>query len=95
MSKKKRYWIQPPPKIKQTRHSNPSMGPQWPVNSPTNYLSTYGIDKVFKSANSQDLKRQRLADRTNLTDVIKYRIRMLRDSLKNIDIDKLIDKKIR
>ncbi len=31
MSKKKRYWIQPPPKIKQTRHSNPSMGPQWVV----------------------------------------------------------------
>ena len=95
MSKKKRYWIQPPPKIKQTRHSNPSMGPQWPVNSPTNYLSTYGIDKVFKSAKSRDLKRQRLADRTNLTDVIKYRIRLLRDTLKNIDIDKLIDKKIR
>ena len=95
MSKKKRYWIQPPPKVKQTFHSRPSMGVQWPVNSPTNYLSTYGIDKVFKSANSQDLKRQRLADRTNLTDVIKYRIRMLRDSLKNIDIDKLIDKKIR
>jgi hypothetical protein len=71
------------------------MGPQWPVNSPTNYLSTYGIDKVFKSAKSRDLKRQRLADRTNLTDVIKYRIRLLRDTLKNIDIDKLIDKKIR
>ena len=95
MSKKKRYWVQPPPKVKQTFHSRPSMGVQWPVNSPTNYLSSYDIDKVFKSANSQDLKRQRLADRTNLTDIIKYRISLLLDTLKNIDIDKLIDKKIR
>ncbi len=97
MSKKKRYWIQPPPKIKQTRHSNPSMGPQWPVNSPTKTLwpTDFDLGKMFKSAKSRDLKRQRLADRTNLTDVIKYRIRMLRDTLKNIDIDKLIDKKIR
>jgi hypothetical protein len=97
MSKKKRYWIQPPPRPKRPTQQSGSMVrfPRPLISAKGNWPSSYDIDKVFKSANSQDLKRQRLADRTNLTDVIKYRIHLLLDTLKNIDIDKLIDKKIR
>ena len=53
------------------------MGPQWPVNSPTKTLwpTDFDLGKMFKAANSQDLKRQRLADRTNLTDDLdSYRV---------------------
>jgi hypothetical protein len=98
MSKKKRYWIQPPPRPKRPAHQPGSMvRMSRPLIPSTKYgwPSSYDLEKAFKSEKSQDLKRQRLADRTNLTDVIKYRIRLLLDTLKNIDIDKLIDKKIR